>query len=66
MEVLDHFPRSNLIALPNASKAASQIKRLVFRHKERDAKSGTSSKTERRTPWLQGEKLALTGAAARR
>jgi hypothetical protein len=45
MEVFHKLPRSNLIAFANAIETASQIKRLVVRHTEIDALSGTYCKT---------------------
>jgi hypothetical protein len=45
MEVVDKLPRSCLIALANAIKTASQIKRLVVRHRFMEASSSTFCKT---------------------
>jgi hypothetical protein len=45
MEVLHEIPRSSLIALAHATKAASQIKRLVVRHRFMEATSYTFCKT---------------------
>jgi len=45
MKVLNELTRSNLIALANAIKTASQIKRLVVRHVRIDASSGIYCKT---------------------
>jgi len=45
VEVFHKIPRSNLIALSNAIKTASQIKRLVVRHVRIDASSGIFCKT---------------------
>jgi hypothetical protein len=45
MEVFHQIPRSNLIALPDTIKTASQIKRLVVRHITIDASSLIFCKT---------------------
>jgi hypothetical protein len=45
MEVLHKLPRSNLIALAHAIKTASQIKRLVVRHRKWRHHQGTFCKT---------------------
>ena len=45
VEVLHKVPRSNLIALTDTIKAASQVKRLVVRHSVIEASSLTFCKT---------------------
>jgi hypothetical protein len=53
VEVFHKLPRSNLIAFANAIETASQIKRLVVRHTEIDALSGTYCKTPLGCPRLR-------------
>jgi hypothetical protein len=45
MEEFHKLPRSNLIAFPHTIKAASQVKRLVVRHRFMEALSNTFCKT---------------------
>jgi hypothetical protein len=57
MQVLHKFPCSNLIAFPNAIKAASQVKRLVVRHIFMEAASYTLCKTAVGGPRLPSRRI---------